>query len=154
MSFMETLSPARVKVPLAAGTKQEAVRELIDLLARNGDVADRQGAFRAVMDREQTRSTAVGEGLAIPHAKTDAVNSLVCAIGKFRRPVDFGSPDGKPVTIVALVLSPPGDTSTHIQALAHVSRLLSNDALRQRLNAAGTKKQIVSLFRREEERLA
>jgi len=153
MPLTETLTPARVKIPLAAETKQEAVRQLIDLLAENGDVTDSRKAVRDVMERERTRSTAIGEGLAIPHAKTDAVDSLVCALGKLHGPIEFGSPDGKPVTLVALVLSPPGDTALHIQALAHVSRLLSNNALRRQLNAAGSKQQIVSLLRREEERL-
>jgi fructose-specific phosphotransferase system IIA component len=153
MPLMETLTPARVKVPLAASTRQEAIRELIDLLADNGDVVDRAAALRAVLERERTRSTAIGEGLAVPHAKTDAVHSLVCAVGRLRRPVDFAGPDGKPVTLVALLLSPPVDTGAHIQALARLSRLLSNDALRRQLNSADTRKQIVTLLRREEERL-
>jgi len=91
MILTEILQPACVKAPLESGDKESAITELVDLLAENGSLLDRDSVLEAVLIREQTRSTGIGSGIAIPHGKCDAVKELVMAIGIAARPIDFDS---------------------------------------------------------------
>jgi Kef-type K+ transport system membrane component KefB/mannitol/fructose-specific phosphotransferase system IIA component (Ntr-type) len=117
---VETLKPR-----LLATTKQGAISELVTLLYENGLVMDRERAVQAVFEREQSLSTGLEYGLAIPHARTDAVTRLVCAVGLKKEGIDFDSADGKPVRIVALVLAPDTAATPQLQLIAQVCRLLN-----------------------------
>ena len=138
MRLTDILSPQAVIIPLTGTTKQQVIAEMIDRLAAIGSVSDRDLAIRAVMEREQTRTTGIGAGLAVPHGKCGAVTQLVMAVGKPAEPLDFQSIDGKPVSVVFLMLSPIDKTGPHIQALARISRLFSLDTVRKQLLAAAT----------------
>lgn len=138
MKLTEILSPQSIRVPLTATTKDEAIAELVDLLAATGRLADRQKVLSAVLEREHTRSTGIGSGLAIPHGKSSGVAQLVMALGKPKDPIDYDSVDGKPVNLLILLASPLDQTGPHIQALAHISRLMSLDPFRRKLSAAAT----------------
>jgi mannitol/fructose-specific phosphotransferase system IIA component (Ntr-type) len=105
MRLSEILKPQNIKIPLVATTKNDAIAELVDLLASNSDVSDAKKVLDSVLERETTRTTGIGNGLAIPHGKTPGTRDLVMAIGRPSLPIDFQSIDGKPVTIICLVLS-------------------------------------------------
>lgn len=124
MMLNRILQPACIKVPLAGTDKDSVITELVDVLAENGLLQDKQVALDAVLARERTRSTGIGSGIAIPHGKTNAVKELVMAMGIAQQPVDFDSVDKKPVFIVILLVSPLDQTGPHIQALARISRLM------------------------------
>ena len=130
MKLTDILSPTCVKVPLAASDKSGVIAELIDLLVANGLTHDRDGLLVPVLAREATRTTGIGHGLAIPHAKSDNVSKLVMAVGKPAEPIDFDSIDREPVTVVVLLVGPPDQTGPHIQALARISRLMLMDKFR------------------------
>lgn len=130
MELSRILTPDRVRVPLAPADKIGVITQLIDLLSETGAVHDRQAALDAVLKREAERTTGIGYGLAIPHGKTDGCDRLVMAAGKPGTPVDFQSLDGRPVTFVVLLLSPPDQTGPHIQALAKISRLMNIEDFR------------------------
>jgi len=117
---IETLKPR-----LLATTKQGAISELVSLLYENGLVMDRERAVQAVFEREQSLSTGLEFGLAIPHARTDAVTRLVCAVGLKKEGLEFDAVDGKPVRIVALVLAPDSAATPQLQLIAHVCRMLN-----------------------------
>lgn len=136
MKILDILDPRAIKVPLASTEKREAIRELVDLLAETGQVSAAEDVDRVVWEREQQRSTGIGEGLAIPHGKTDATDRLVMAIGRPAEPMDFGSVDGKPVRLLVLLASPPQNTADHIQALGRVTRLMSDAEFRGRMYRA------------------
>ncbi len=133
MLLTDILTEDRIKVPLASTAKDAIIAELVDTLVAGGAVSDREKALQAVMERERTRTTGIGNGLAVPHGKSPAVSDLVMAIGRPAQPVDFASIDSKPVSLVVMLISPPDRTGPHIQALAHISRLLSIDAFRKKL---------------------
>jgi len=116
----ETLCPR-----LLATTKQGAIAELVGLLCERGLVADRERATQAVLEREQSLSTGMEYGVAIPHARTDAVSQLVCAVGLKKDGLDFGSLDGRPVRIVVLVLAPENAPAPQLQFIAQICRLLN-----------------------------
>ena len=138
MRLTEILKPANIKVPLAATTKADAISELVNLLAANGEIKDAKKILDAVMERESTRTTGIGNGLAIPHGKADGVTHLVMAIGKASTPIDFQSIDGRPVTLIWLLSSPRDMTGPHIHALARISRLMTIDKFRATLAKATT----------------
>ncbi len=136
MQLTDILSLERIQVPLLARSKEGAIGELVDLLASNGDVLDRDEVLSAVMAREKVRTTGIGRGLAIPHGKSKGAGQLVLAIGKCEKGVDFKAVDGQPVWLVVLLVSPPEEIGRHIQALARISNFFSLDALRDELFAA------------------
>jgi fructose-specific phosphotransferase system IIA component len=146
MRLSEILKPQNIRVPLQATAKTQAIGELVQLLAANGELADSQKVLDAVMEREATRTTGIGNGLAIPHGKTSGVDHLVMAIGKAGQPIDFQAIDGRPVTWVWLLASPPDKTGPHIHALARISKLMTIDKFRLGLSAATDAQQLYDVI--------
>lgn len=136
MRLTDILTPARVKVPLTAQTKHGVIEELLDVMVAAGAVGDRQRVLQTVLEREGTRTTGIGGGMAIPHGKCMGITEPMVAIGRTAKPVDFESIDGKPVWLVILLVSPADQTAMHIQALARISRVMSIDAFRNKLASA------------------
>jgi len=126
MKLTDHLPKALIKVPLPATDKTEAITQLVDLLVEQGHTEKRDRLLQAVLEREAQRTTGIGRGFAIPHAKTDAVKKIVIAFGRPAKPIDFAAIDGQPVSLIALLVSPIHATSTHIGALTCLSRLVSN----------------------------
>ncbi|MFP4054579.1 MAG: PTS sugar transporter subunit IIA [Phycisphaerae bacterium] len=146
MLLTDILTPSRVRLDIPADDKREAIAHLVDLLDAEGVLSDRDLALQAVLAREETRSTGIGAGLAVPHGKCAAVSELVMAMGRTRSPLQYGSPDNQPVSLIALLLSPPDKTGPHIQLLARISRLLSTESLRSRLLGAQTPEEFYHLL--------
>lgn len=151
MNILEKLPPEAVKVPLDATEKKAAVHELIDLLGEIGRISDTDALKRVVWDREQQRSTGIGEGLAIPHGKSDVSDDLVIAVGVPAQPIDFDAIDGKPVHLIVLLASPPDKTSDHIQALGKISRMMVDPATREAAYNAKSAEELYELIRQQEE---
>jgi len=120
----EFLRPELIKIPLDATTKDEVLRELTALLESRGLVNDLERAVTALCERERTMSTAMDRGVAIPHARTDAVDRLVCAVGVKKEGIDFESLDGKPSRIFILLLSPSTKPAPQLQVMAMIARSL------------------------------
>jgi mannitol/fructose-specific phosphotransferase system IIA component (Ntr-type) len=150
MLLSEILKPVFVKAPLNAADKRSAIIELVEVLNSGGRVLNIDIALQAVLDREQTRSTGIGSGIAIPHGKCNAVKELVMAMGIAPSTIDFGSVDGKPVSIIILLISPLDQTGPHIQALAKISRLMLDEQFRTRLQQAGSAQEVCRLFAEKE----
>lgn len=138
MRLVDILKPENIKVPLEAKTKTEAITELVNVLGKSSAVADAKKVLDAVLERESTRTTGIGNGLAIPHGKCAGAKDLVMAIGKCATPIDFQAIDGRPVSLIWLLVSPPDKTGPHIHALARISRLMTIEKFRQALAAAQT----------------
>jgi fructose-specific phosphotransferase system IIA component len=152
MNLLDILHPDCVKAPLAATDKRGVINELVDMMAAVGKVADAAALKEAVWTREQTRTTGIGHGLAIPHGKCAGIAGLTMAIGKPAQPVDFAAIDGKPVKLIILLASPPDKTSDHIQALARVSRLMTMEDFRERIYAATSGSEVYELLKDQESR--
>ena len=153
MRLTEILKPENIKVPLTSTTKTEAIGELVNLLADNKAITDPKKVLDSVLDREATRTTGIGNGLAIPHGKCAGTADLVMAIGKAATPIDFQAIDGRPVTLIWLLTSPPDKTGPHIHALARISRLMTIDKFRQSLIAAKTPQEIFDAIVQQENAL-
>src|SRR4051794_14588121 len=153
MRLTEILKPQNIKVPLESKVKTDAIGELVTLLSANGELTDAKRVLDSVLDREATRTTGIGNGLAIPHGKCNGTDHLVMAIGRPAQPIDFQSIDGRPVTLIWLLTSPPDKTGPHIHALARISRLMTIDRFRQALAAAKTAQEIYDAVVQQENQL-
>ena len=153
MRLTDILKPTNIKVPLQAKVKNEAIAELVNMLAENGEVTDPKKVLDSVLDREATRTTGIGNGLAIPHGKCTGTKDLVMAIGRAATPIDFQAIDGRPVSIIWMLASPPDKTGPHIHALARISRLMTIDKFRQALTAAKTPQEIFDAIVQQENAL-
>ena len=150
MRLTEILKVENIKVPLEAKTKAEAIAELVNVLAASGEVTDAKKVLDSVLERESTRTTGIGNGLAIPHGKCVGAAHLVMAIGRPATPIDFQSIDGRPVNLIWLLASPPDQTGPHIHALARISRLMTIDRFRLSLVSAQSAQQLYDAIVQQE----
>lgn len=153
MRLTDILKPHDIKIPLEAKTKNDAIAELVKVLADNNEISDAKKVLDAVLEREATRTTGIGNGLAIPHGKCTGTPDLVMAIGKPATPIDFQAIDGRPVTIIWMLSSPPDKTGPHIHALARISRLMTIDKFRQALLQAKTSQEAFDIIVQQENSL-
>lgn len=142
----ELLTEDLVNPSLAATSKNEVILNMLDMLCSTGKVLDRDAALQAIMDNEARMSTGMEHGIAIPHAKTDAVKELLAGVAVTRKKVDFESLDRKPARIFIMTLSPKGRTGPHIRFLAEVSQLLKDEKRRKQVLAAKNAKDLLSVL--------
>lgn len=148
MKLTDLITPECIIAPLKATVKHEVINELVMALASAGQVSDPKALQEAVWTREQTRTTGIGQGLAIPHGKSDCLKDMAMAIGKPAQPIDFESVDGKPVRLIVLLASRPDQVSDHIQALAKISRLHMDSEFREKIYAAQSPDEIYELLQK------
>lgn len=135
-----------IKTELTGRNKTEVINELLDLLKEKQLINNLKSARSAVMAREKRMPSGLAHGVAIPHARTNAVGELVCAMGIRLSGVDFGAMDGEPCSIIVLTLSPKDIQAPHVQFMAMMSRAL-DEAGRKRVLAAGTPEEVLSALR-------
>lgn len=154
MKILDFLSKKAVVTDLKSNKKEDILRELIDALINAEEVEkrNRNKLVEALMAREALGSTAIGQGVGIPHAKCDCVDKLVAAFGLSRKGVNFDSLDGEPVYIFFLLLAPADSAGPHLKALARVSRLLKDKYFRDNLRQCQDDKSVVKIITQEDER--
>ncbi|MBN1269527.1 MAG: PTS sugar transporter subunit IIA [Kiritimatiellae bacterium] len=148
MDIKKALTEDTVMLCLKSETKPDIIREMIDHLVAVGKIrpASRDAALQAVMTREAKMSTGMQSGVAIPHGKTDAVDSLAAAIAVKKEGADFDSLDGQPSRIFVMIVSPASTTGPHIQFLAEISRLLNDPKVQERILQAQTAEEILEII--------
>lgn len=142
----EHLDAALVCLRLGASTKDEAIGELLRLLADRGRLRDVAAAAAAVQAREAHYSTGLADGVAVPHAIYEEAAEPLTAIGLKPAGLDFASADGKSSTIIVLTLLPAGRPGLHLRWMAALSSRLQEARLRQALLTAATPEQVVALL--------
>lgn len=150
MILTKILKPDCVIVPLKNTDKRSVITELVNVLDAQKVLSNKDVALQAVLTREQTKSTGIGSGVAIPHGKCKVVKELVMSIGIAPSPIDFESVDGKPVSIIILLISPLDQTGPHIQALAQISRLMLDEDFRNKLQNAHSPQEVCDLINSKE----
>jgi PTS system nitrogen regulatory IIA component len=134
-------------------TKPEVVRELAEYLVRHHDDISTDQLVEVLWERERLGSTAIGDGIAIPHGKLHGVKSVVAVFGRHLEGVDFDSLDGAPTRLFFLLVAPEDSVGQHLKALARVSRLLKDHTFRERLLAAADRSELFHLICEEDEKL-
>lgn len=138
MLLTDLLTVERIKIPLQARSKQEILRELVEVIRDQDNLGDSDDVLRAVREREAVLSTGIGNGVAIPHGKSPMVPNLVMAAGTTSEVIDFDSLDGEPVRLFFLLVGPETAAGPHIKALSRISRVVRRDEARNRLINAKT----------------
>ena len=110
-------------------------------------MVDHKRFLEDVFERERLGSTEIGDEIALPHARTDAVNQLIIAIGRSNRGVECESPDGRKVKLFFLMGTPQGSVSHYLQILAQLTRLLKRSALKEQLLEAQDRESFLTLFK-------
>lgn len=133
MLLTDLLTIDRIRIPLKGSTKDDVLRELVQVITQNDDVQEPEEVLRAVREREAVLSTGIGNGVAIPHGKSALVPDLVMAAGRTAGPVEFDSLDGEPVRLLFMLIGPETAAGPHIKALSRISRLIRKDSVRESL---------------------
>ena len=139
-------------VDLKARTKKDAVRELAEALADSAEGLDGAPLMQMLLERERLGSTAMGDGIAIPHARIESLDRLLASFGRSRQGVDFDSLDGKPTHIFFLLVAPGREGSAHLLTLARLSRFLTNPAFRDKLQHLEAADELFRAVEEEESR--
>mgnify|MGYP002629421088 CR=1 FL=1 len=153
MRISDFLQRSAVDADINASNKPGVLRELVGLLLKvNGDL-DPNELVETLMRREKLQSTGIGDGIAIPHGKTDAVPDIIACVGRSRQGVDFQSLDGLPTHIFFTLVVPEKAHGLHLKALARVTRLLKEPAIRLALIEAPDADAMFDLLMAEDSRL-
>jgi fructose-specific phosphotransferase system IIA component len=153
---MDFLSKKAISTDLKSTNKPDVIKELVELLAEGGEIErrDKNKLIDILMAREALGSTAIGQGVGIPHGKSDCVKKLVAAFGISKKGVNFDSLDGEPVYIFFLLVAPSNSAGPHLKALARISRLLKDKYFRENLKQAQDDKAVIRIMNQEDERKA
>ena len=135
MKILDFVRPELVVADIRARDKQSVLAELAALLASQVADIDADALTRVLVERERLASTAIGEGVAIPHGKM-GIDRLVGCVGLSRQGIDFESMDGRPTHLFFVLVAPENSTGIHLKALARISRLFKDPDFRSRLMLA------------------
>ena len=141
----ETVVPA-----LEGRTKDDVIEELAEVVSKQHPEIDHWRLVGALQDRERLNSTALGEGVAIPHGRLVGLKRVLGAFGRSTQGVDFNSLDGKPTHLFFLLVAPEDSAGAHLKALARISRLLKDEAFRKRLMQAEDAASLYRVIREED----
>lgn len=147
----DLLTPDRIRVPLAATDKPASLRELVELLAERSG-APFEPMHAAVLEREAVLSTGIGHGIAIPHAKSPAVDKLWLVCGSSPQGIAFDALDGQPVQLFFLLLGPDSAAGQHVKALSRIARLVRGEEVREALLKADSPEAFHQILVEAEER--
>ena len=152
MKIVDFLSREAIIPEIKATKKEDVIKELVDALIDAGEIdkRSRPKLIEALMGRESLGSTAIGQGIAIPHAKCDCVEKLIAAFGLSRKGVDFDSLDGEQAYIFFLLVAPQDSAGPHLKALARISRLLKDKYFRDSLRNCQDKASIIAVISQED----
>ena len=154
MKITDFLRERAVSVDLTAANKEGVIRELVHCLVKAGEIktVDEEKLVPILLAREALGSTGIGQGVGIPHGKSNCVRELVGAFGISRRGVNFDSLDGEPVNIFFLLVAPEDSAGPHLKALARISRLLKDRFFRESLKESKDEKQVMRVLQQEDQK--
>jgi nitrogen PTS system EIIA component len=149
MALPDLLSPEQIVPEMQATERWPAIVELIDLLVNLGkiQVSDRDSILASLKQREETMSTGIGFGIAIPHCSSDRLGGVVAAFGRSSNGIDFDALDNAPVKFVMLFIVPKNQFQTHLRTLASIAKFLNDRSVRENLANADSAAEILSIFR-------
>jgi PTS system nitrogen regulatory IIA component len=137
---------------LVSREKNAVLREMADWLAASHPFLDKKKVLDVLLDRERISTTAIGEGVAIPHGKLPGVDRVLGALGRSGEGIDFASLDGRPTHLFFVLIAPENAAADHLKALARISRLLKDEAFRRRLMEEKTSQEIFQAIAEEDQK--
>jgi len=152
MLITDLLNTDSIILDLESTTKEGVLEELVTAMVKVKPIKDKDAILQSLIDRENLGSTGIGQGIAIPHGKTDKVDDLIAFLGVSRKGVNFDALDGEPVYIFFLLIAPKESAGPHLKALARISRLLRDDYVCQAITKAKDAASVYELIAREEQK--
>lgn len=147
----EILPESQISLNLKSRTKEESLKEIVALMESSPHILDKDDLLENLMERERLETTGIGDGIALPHARTDSVDQLVIGFGRSEEGIEYDSLDGKLVHILFFIAAPKTSSTKVLKVLAKISRLLNKENFRKSLLSATTKQDIQELLRSREE---
>ena len=146
MNITEILDVKSIQIGLKVKTKTELFKSIVELAIKSGKITDPVAALQEINTREKILSTGIGQGIALPHAKTNAISDTTGALALLDPPIDYDALDGEPVSIVFLILGRENNVGNHLRLLSKISRILNSDQFRKALLSAKDPNEIIKLF--------
>jgi mannitol/fructose-specific phosphotransferase system IIA component (Ntr-type) len=148
MSFGDLLSAEQIIPEMKATERWPAIVELIDLLVSLGKIKsqDRDDILASLKQREETMSTGIGFGIAIPHCSSDRLDEVVASFGRSSGGIEFDALDNAPVKFVVLFIVPKNQFQTHLRTLASIAKFLNDRSIRESLATAKSREEILAIF--------
>jgi mannitol/fructose-specific phosphotransferase system IIA component (Ntr-type) len=148
MMLANLLSAGQIIPEMKAGERWEAIEEIVSLLVNAGRIAakDKPSVLAALKQREETMSTGIGFGIAIPHASSDCVTEVIAGFGRSKAGLEFDSLDNQPVHFIVLFIVPRDQFQTHLRTLAAIAKFLNDRTVREELGSAATAEDILKVF--------
>ena len=151
MRISDYLREGMICLNMKATGKEEAIKELGSCIRKAEEISNYEMFHNDVLEREKLTTTGIGEGVAIPHARTDAVTGFVIAFGKSEQGVNFNSLDGKKARLLFLMGTPKrAGLDDYLVLLAHLTRLLKEESFRESLLKAKSPTEIIDIFKKFE----
>ncbi len=150
MKILDTLKEGAIIAELNATDKKGVLEELTAPVSEASGV-NHEEIVRVLLERERLGSTGIGGGIAIPHGKSQSIESLLMGFGRSRGGVDFEAMDGKPAHIFFLLLAPEDSTGAHLKMLARLSQLLKNSVFTERLMNAADWRELYTVIEKEDQ---
>ncbi|HNX23950.1 MAG TPA: PTS sugar transporter subunit IIA [Spirochaetota bacterium] len=149
MSLLENLKKNNILVKPNAKNRWEIIEEMVELAVKNKDIShdDAETVKNALIEREKSMSTGIGNGVAIPHCSTSKVNSIITVMALTPKGLNFESIDNEPVKIVILLIVPKDKLTQHIKTLANIAKMMSDSELREKLLEQKTADSIIKTLK-------
>lgn len=151
VNLIDFLPEPAIQVDLKGQTKKDVLKELVQILASAHGIKNSASILDALLEREELGSTGIGQGIAIPHGKSDSASKVVAALGISKKGIDFDALDGELVFIIFMLVAPTNSAGIHLKILAKISRLLKDKFFRQALREAGTSQEALKFIKDENE---
>ena len=140
-----------IELSLKEKSKNKVIAELVELISQSGKLTDKKSFCNAILKREKLGSTGIGNGVAIPHAKSPKVDGFIIAFGRSNAGIDFGALDGEKTHLFFILASSESDVGGHLKILADISRLVKDKFIVERLKQALDKKEILKIIKTYEQ---
>lgn len=150
MRLSKIMKKELIKLELNAKGKQGVIEEMVSLISKDKRIKDKDEVLKAILNRELLKTTGIGNGIALPHARTDAVQDIVIAFSRSRDGIDFDAVDKRPVNLFFMVVGPEGKNEEYLKVMSMLARLLSNQENRNALMEAKTPKDLLREIERME----
>jgi len=150
MKLIDILDESAIVADLQADTKTEALEALVDAMTASNPALEKEELLQVLLERENLGSTGIGDGIAIPHGKSQQLSEIVSGFGLSKQGLEFDSLDGKPAHLFFLLVAPENSVGTHLKMLARISRMLKNVEFRQKLLEADSQQEIYRIIAAED----
>ncbi|HOP64429.1 MAG TPA: PTS sugar transporter subunit IIA [Spirochaetota bacterium] len=149
MSLLDSLRKNNILVKPTAKNRWEMIEEMVDLAAKNKDILaeDSEAIKNALIEREKSMSTGIGNGVAIPHCSTTKVSEIITVMALTPKGINFEAIDNEPVKIVILLIVPKDKLTQHIKTLANIAKMMSDVELREKLLSLKTADSILKTLK-------